>query len=93
MRAIRTESALALTFWLGVSTHTVWSWRKTFGVAMWGTEGSRRLHQQVSEAAADALRGKPVPRSVIRKRIATRKARGGSRPKRPPKVVSASLLS
>lgn len=28
LRVIRTESATALKWWWGVSTHTVWSWRK-----------------------------------------------------------------
>src|ERR1700757_4701342 len=39
-RAIRTESAEAIKYWWGVGTHAVWSWRKAFGVARWGTEGS-----------------------------------------------------
>src|SRR5438874_4584445 len=32
VRAIRTESAQALKWWFGVSTHTVWCWRRAFGV-------------------------------------------------------------
>jgi len=82
VRAIRTESALALKHWLGISDHTVWCWRKGFGVGRWGTEGSRQLHHALSEAGTDKVRGKPVPRSVIQKHVATRKARGVPPPKR-----------
>src|SRR5262249_28077575 len=39
-RAVRRESSLAIQHWWGVSPHTVWSWRRAFGVAQWGTEGS-----------------------------------------------------
>jgi hypothetical protein len=40
--AIRTESAAALGYWLGVDPATVWKWRKAFGVTRAGTKGSRR---------------------------------------------------
>jgi hypothetical protein len=43
LRAIRTESALALRYWFGVSGWVVWTWRKAFGVSRFGTEGSLRL--------------------------------------------------
>jgi hypothetical protein len=58
VRAIRTESALALKHHFGVSAHTAWSWRRTFGVKQWGTEGSRRLHRVLSDAGTAALRGR-----------------------------------
>jgi hypothetical protein len=48
VRAIRTESAAALKHWFGISTGTVWSWRRAFGVTQWGTEGSEQHHQAVS---------------------------------------------
>jgi hypothetical protein len=54
LRAIRTESALAIKYWFGVSTTTVWSWRKAFGIRHWGTEGSRRLHKVISRIGAAA---------------------------------------
>src|SRR5262249_45149710 len=41
-RAVRRESSLAIQHWWGVSPRTVWCWRRAFGVAQWGTEGSRR---------------------------------------------------
>jgi len=31
-RAIRTESAVTLHYWFGVSAGVVWKWRKVFGV-------------------------------------------------------------
>ena len=44
VRAIRTESAAALKHWWGVSDHTAWCWRRTFGVGRCETEGSKLLH-------------------------------------------------
>jgi hypothetical protein len=60
LRAIRTESAVAIKHWFGVSTLAVWKWRKAFGIGQFETEGSRRLHQAVSTAAAAALQGQPL---------------------------------
>src|SRR5262249_31675142 len=48
VRAVRSESAVAIKCWFGVSTNAVWNWRRAFGVTQWGTEGSRRLHQALS---------------------------------------------
>jgi hypothetical protein len=56
LRAIRTESAVALRYWLGVSAWVVWTWRKAFGVGRFGTEGSLWLHQNSSRAGAAALK-------------------------------------
>jgi hypothetical protein len=56
LRAIRTESALALRYWFGVSGWVVWTWRKAFGIGRFGTEGSLRLHQRSSRAGAAALK-------------------------------------
>jgi hypothetical protein len=82
VRAIRTESALVLKHWWGVSDHTVWSWRRAFGVGRWDTEGSKLLHQQVSERGADAIRGRRPSEETIRKRVQTRKERGYPPPNR-----------
>jgi hypothetical protein len=62
VRAIRTESSLAITLWWGVRVETVWRWRKAFGVTRWGTEGSRRLHQVLSELALVGSLGMQRPR-------------------------------
>src|SRR5262249_19163930 len=76
VRAVRTESAVALKHWFGVSTHTVWCWRRTFGVGRWDTDGSKLLHQEVSERGADAIRGKRQSEKTVRRRVQTRRERG-----------------
>jgi hypothetical protein len=76
VRAIRTESAEALKHWFGVSTSTVWSWRRAFGVSQWGTEGSKQLHQEVSERAADVIRGTHQSEETVRRRMQKRRERG-----------------
>jgi hypothetical protein len=81
-RAVRTESSLAIQHWFGVSIRTVWCWRKALGVTQWGTEGSRRLHQELSNAGAEKVRGRPQTDDEKRRRAATRK-RNGVRPPRP----------
>ena len=58
LRAIRTESVIALMHWFGVGHRCVWCWRKAFGVAQVGTEGSRRLVTAAAAKGADATRGK-----------------------------------
>ena len=76
VRAIRTESSLAIQYWWGVNAETVWRWRKAFGVSQWGTEGSQQLHQQSSEAGARKLRGKTRPAAAVRKQVKTCRERG-----------------
>jgi hypothetical protein len=48
LRAIRTESPVALQYWRGISKGTVTRWRSTFGIGHWGTEGSQPLHAAAS---------------------------------------------
>jgi hypothetical protein len=79
LRAIRSESSLAIQHWFGVCAEVVWRWRKAFGVTQWGTEGSQRLHQVVSERGASRIRGKKWPRSLVRRRAATRRQQGYGR--------------
>jgi hypothetical protein len=76
VRAIRTESATALKHWFGVSPHTVWSWRRAFGVSQWGTAGSKQLHQEVSEQAAEVTQGTRQSEETVRRRMQTRLERG-----------------
>jgi hypothetical protein len=71
VRAIRRESSTVIQYWFGVTATTVWHWRKACGVTCWGTEGSRRLHQAVSENAAAQLRGKKRALAAIEKQIQT----------------------
>src|SRR5262249_46406170 len=82
VRAIRRESSLAIQYWWGVKAVTVWRWRRAFGVTRLGTEGSRRLHQDKSEAGADKLRGKKRQRAAIQKQMETRRERGYKAPQR-----------
>lgn len=46
IRAVRTESALAIRYWWGVSGVVVARWRKVLGVGQTGSEGSLRLYQK-----------------------------------------------
>ena len=82
LRAIRSESSLAIHYWWGVRIETVWRWRKAFGVSRWGTEGSRRLHQALSERGAAKLRGKRLPKALVKRRLKIRAAKGFKMPKR-----------
>lgn len=60
-RAIRTESAVALMHWFGVSSKPVFRWRRTFGVGGHvATQGSRRLHRERSRRAATVRYGQPA---------------------------------
>jgi hypothetical protein len=61
LRALSTESSLAVQFWWGVDGETVWRWRRTFGIGQWDPEGSRRLHRALSEAGARKTRGQRLP--------------------------------
>jgi hypothetical protein len=56
-------------------------WRRTFGVTQWGTEGSRRLHQELSAAGAEKLRGRQQTDDEKRRRLAARKRNGVRRPR------------
>ena len=55
IRAVRTESALALAYWWGVSSNVVWRWRKLLGIPRAGTEGSKLLIQAAAEKGAEAM--------------------------------------
>jgi hypothetical protein len=82
VRAIHTESSLALQYWFGVHEAAVWKWRQAFGVPRYGTEGSQRLHEAVSERGAAKLRGKRLPKAVVKRRIEVRADKGFKVPKR-----------
>jgi hypothetical protein len=73
-RAVRLESSKAIQYWWGVTDGVVWRWRKALGVTRFGTEGSQVLFKQVSAAGAAAVRGKPQPRALVRRRMKTRRA-------------------
>jgi hypothetical protein len=54
LRAIRTESALALAYWWGMTTAQVWRWRKAFGIGRYDTPGSVRLTRYARQKAGAA---------------------------------------
>jgi hypothetical protein len=58
-RAIKTESAVALKYWFGMSTLVAWKLRRWAGVGGWtGTPGTRQLHQEVSDRGAAGMKAK-----------------------------------
>jgi transposase-like protein len=58
-RAIKTESAVALRYWFGVSVGVVWKWRRAFGVGGRATTpGSRRAVRAAALQGAAAVRAK-----------------------------------
>jgi hypothetical protein len=58
-RAVRTESAVALMYWFGVSTKVVWLWRKAFGVGGRATtKGSKRAIRAAGLKGAAAMKAK-----------------------------------
>jgi hypothetical protein len=67
-RALRTEASLAVQYWCGVDVVRVWRWRKALGVGPRDPEGSRRLCQDVAEAAAAKVRGKKLPPEQVERR-------------------------
>jgi hypothetical protein len=72
VRAIRSESALAIGSWWGVNGETVWRWRKAFGVeGPAGTEGSRRLIQANARAGGAVISGREIPPDQMERRRRT----------------------
>jgi transposase-like protein len=71
-RAVRLESVQALRYWFGVSSTTVWKWRKALGVDG-NNDGTRKLRARMAsltppelrEQIAATQRGKARPRHVI----------------------------
>jgi hypothetical protein len=68
-RAVRQESAAAIRYWWGVGVHTVWSWRKAFGVGRMDSPGSRRLILPACELGTEQVRGvRLAPEQVEQRR-------------------------
>jgi len=55
-RAVRSESAVAIKYWWGVSTKAVWHWRQALGVGRMDSEGSQRLIRAAAAKGAAVLR-------------------------------------
>jgi hypothetical protein len=58
------------------------SWRQAFGIPRYGTEGSQRLHEDVSQRGAARVRGRRLPKALVKRRIEIRAAKGFKMPKR-----------
>ena len=76
-RAIRTESAVALKYHFGVSTDTVWRWRKCFGVGGHATtRGSRKAIRAAARLGAEAVKTKEWTEEELRAKAALALALG-----------------
>ena len=62
-RAVRSESLIAIQYWWRVSSQTVKSWRKAFGIRRMDSEGIRRLILSGVERASKAARAEDRQRS------------------------------
>ncbi len=60
VRAVRTESAAAVSHWFGVSPATVWKWRRRFvpGEGHVRTAGDRDTHRRTSARGAAAAKAR-----------------------------------
>jgi hypothetical protein len=82
-RAIRTESAVALKYWFGMSTLVAWKLRVWAGVeGHTRTEGSRLLRQEVSDCGAAGMRAKEWTDAELGARAALAKRLGRRFPDR-----------
>ncbi len=93
VKAVRRESAQAIAYWWGVSTLTVWGWRKALGVGQY-TEGTRGLKSEVHTPILDAARELALPTLSSperREKIAASK-RGKPRPMHVIEAVRAAHL-
>src|ERR1051326_2334375 len=68
-RAVRTESALAIMYWWGVSERVVWRWRRFLGVKHFGTPGSQRLIELNRRKPRPPLKRSPEQAEQRRQRI------------------------
>lgn len=48
VRAVQTESSLAIQYWFGVSAVTVWKWRKALDVGRQNCPGTRKLYEELT---------------------------------------------
>ncbi len=57
-RAVRTESAAAVSYWWGVSEGVVWRWRKALEVTKTNNARTHQLVKEASQAGGDAIKAK-----------------------------------
>lgn len=79
IRAVQTESELAVAYWWDVGIVTIWAWRKALGVGRM-TEGTRALYREVMPAKLSpeaAARGREAARQpeAIAKMAASQRRR------------------
>src|SRR5262245_26136701 len=55
-RAVRTESAVAVSYCWGVSEGVVWRWRKALGVGLLDSPGTRQARQEAAVRGGRAVR-------------------------------------
>jgi hypothetical protein len=70
-RAIRTEAAVAVRYWWGVSIGLVHDWRTALGVKRMENPGSRCLTLAASDKGAAVLRGAQLPAEQVERRRQT----------------------
>lgn len=89
-RAIRTESALAIMHWFGVSVAVAWKWRKLFGVnGHTKTPGSRKLQKATSKKGAAAMQSREWTPAELRA-MSRRSKRLNLKPPNPARVWTAA---
>src|SRR4051794_34410080 len=81
-RAVRSESALAVRYWWGVSEGTVWRWRRALGVGRLN-EGSARLRVELNRGIGEGRRGQRLPAGQVERRRRTARELGLRPPPRP----------
>jgi len=64
-RAIRTESAVAITHWWGVGTKAIWQWRKAFGISQFGTHRQQTASSRILRARCRKTRDVPLPANRV----------------------------
>jgi hypothetical protein len=74
-RAVRSESAAAVSYWWGVSHGAIARWRKALGVGKWDAPGSRRLLRAASAAGGASRAAKPLPPEQVEDRRRTARER------------------
>jgi hypothetical protein len=72
LRAIRSQSSLALQYWFGASEITVWHWRKAFDIPRLGMEGPQLLLQGARGDRAAKVGEKKLSRALVKRRIEIR---------------------
>lgn len=91
IRAVKTESSLAIHHWFGVSVTTVWKWRKALGVEFDNCAGTQRLYRDYKpEKLPDEIAA--TGRETARTEAVRAKVSATKRGKSVPPQTKAGLL-